>query len=180
MGNIFLYRHGDDLNPDSDDEKLSWQGFNDAQSAGKAIAEIINDRWMLFRKKKISHEEFGGLLKVHSGTLRTKEFLENMVEAVEKNFSSAPLNFYGDSIDVSSSDIYRKGKEKILEISEFCYPLAKTQFIVGHNPGIVKSVNYYLTEKGFDFNGDENLLKATPKGKGYWINTIDKSIKTID
>ena len=50
---------------------------------------------------------------------------------------------------------------------------------MGHNPGIILSMQDYSKE-GFGFEGDEQFLHTNPEGGGYYINTSEKKIYSIN
>ena len=180
MSNIFLFRHGEYFASDSSNEKLTSLGIEQAEKAGEFIADKLNIFYDTLKKRKKGFKELYGLLKVHSGRPRTLSFLEIMSNVANDRCNIEELGFDGDKIKIDSSDIYRKGGEKkILEIINQCSPFTGIQLIVGHNPQIAKVANYYANN-GFYFKGDKMFLNATLEGGGYWINTSEQKIETIN
>lgn len=181
MNNIFLFRHGDCFSPDSEYEKLSPDGIMQAKKAGEIVAEKLNECYTGLKMKHSGVAELEGILKVHSGRLRASQFLEILLEIVEKKFDGEKLGFYGNQINIISPEIYSAsdGDKSLLKIINRCSSLAGIQAIVGHNPGIVKVAKDYV-DNGFDFIGDNVFLKGTREGGGYYINTPEKTICSIN
>jgi len=179
MANIFLFRHGKCVNYDSDSERLTQEGIGQAEKAGKIVGEIINNCYLQLN----GTPNIGGLigiLKAHSGMSRTSNFLEIMYNVVEKSYKFGNFGLYGDLVEIKSHKIYRdSASEKIRQIITQCSPITGIQLIVGHNPGVARSVEEYVKE-GFSYNGDERFLKGTLEGGGYYINTLEKTIQAIN
>ena len=173
--NIFLFRHGRTIAKDEDNEALSPEGIRQAQEAGKIVIEKINNRYFHLRRNDLKLDEMKGILKAHSPTPRSSNFLEIMLECVNRNFAGG--RFFGNLIDIQSPEINESGK-----IKQFIYQfssLAGIQLFVGHNPGIILSMQDYSKE-GFGFEGDEKFLHENLEGGGYYINPSERKIYSLN
>jgi len=182
MTNIFLFRHGKCVNSDSDKERLTQEGLQQAIKAGEIVAETLKKRYFYLQEHcELERDEVVGILKANSGTTRTASFLEVLFVSAGEKFNGRWLGSYGDAIEIRSSKIYdsSEGSKKIRQIITQCSPLCGIQIIVGHNPGVARSVEDYVKE-GFKYHGDERFLKSTLEGGGYYINTLEKTIQAIN
>jgi hypothetical protein len=190
MSNLFLFRHG--IYSKGSGE-LTSIGKGQARDAGKIIGEKLNQRLDVIRSKRREQEEcfdednefdlyreFEGLIKVHSTERRTKQFLEIAIENAEKEFKLG-VGLGGESVIIESGDIFRKciSSKDILRIIKDSVRLGNIYIIVGHSPGTAYVANHYVEKEGFEYQGKEYLLKGTPEGHGYWINTIMRNVEPI-